>query len=66
MSKLITISESEFDALTARVKELEAGPCRFNCRTEKVAYIAGFRDACRASWEKPFAEEFYEEWKGES
>jgi len=25
-----------------RIKELEEGSCRFNCRTQKQAYFAGF------------------------
>ena len=73
MSKLITVSEYEWDKLVARVKELEYdlascrrgsvirtkteehlhkrikeledGCCRFNCRTQKEAYIAGAQDA---------------------
>ena len=30
------------DRLEARIKELEEGACRYNCRTAKEAFMAGF------------------------
>ena len=35
--------------LKARIKDLEEGACRFNCRTQKQAFIDGYRvgvEAC--------------------
>ena len=33
---------SREDELEARIKELEEGSCRFNCRTRKEAFMAGW------------------------
>ena len=49
-----------------RIKELEEGACRYNCRTAKQAFIAGFvwgdsDDYHRAIGVTP--ESAYEEWK---
>ena len=34
--------EAYVTALEARIKELEEGSCRFNCRTMKEAFMAGW------------------------
>lgn len=39
---VIAIDESVLDEMVARIKELEAGYCRNNCRTQKEAFIAGY------------------------
>lgn len=47
--------------LLRRVEELEEGACRFNCKSEKEAFIAGFL------WENEEDDGFeaYKEWKSE-
>jgi len=55
----------------ARIEELEAGVCRFNCRTAKQSWIEGYVAAWRLidpdDHEDDLrleAEEQYDEWKG--
>lgn len=36
------ILQMELDAARKRIKELEDGSCRYNCRTMKEAFKAGF------------------------
>ena len=38
------VEYEEVERLQKRIKELEDGCCRFNCRTQKEAYIAGAQD----------------------
>ena len=47
----------------ARIKELEDGTCRFNCRTAKEAFIAGYTMYSDA--DDTTAEEAYKEWRSE-
>jgi len=61
---------SEVDALKARIKELEEGACRFNCRKQKDAWMAGwYRFAAQAKIMNSdqelqgAAEAAYKEWK---
>ena len=32
----------------AKIVELEQGPCRFNCRTERESFVAGYENALSA------------------
>jgi len=63
----------EIERLERRVEELERGPCRFNCRTQREAFVAGFL----AGWKKKawcvkpgsdgrHANAAYREWKKET
>lgn len=44
-----------------RIKELEEGACRFNCRTAKEAFMAGFDAGYLHVIGTP--DDAYEEWK---
>ena len=58
----IACEESAIAEMEQRIKELEDGACRFNCRTEKEAFIAGFD--CRDNWDGGTSnEQAYKEWK---
>ena len=57
-------------ALRKRIKELEDGACRFNCRTVKEAYMDGYQDGfsegfhCEDNPGLPLeCEAAYREWK---
>ena len=53
-------------ALRNRIKELEDGACRFNCRTVKEAFIAGYKaDLQHDEISDEHAERAYQEWKDE-
>ena len=67
---IITVDESEWDAMEKRIKELEDGSCRFNCRTVKEGFYAGW-DAQVYKWCKTgkvggHCLEAYKEWRKES
>ena len=55
--------------LKQRIFELEQGGCRFNCRTEKQAFIAGYYAASEVNWDfqapcdDEMAERAHKEWK---
>ncbi|TFH49298.1 MAG: hypothetical protein E4G89_05030 [Methanothrix sp.] len=53
--------EIDCDKMQKRINELEDGSCRFNCKAEKEAFIAGFL------WEDEEVNGFdaYKEWKCE-
>lgn len=36
------LSREQVEWLIDRIRELEEGSCRFNCRTRKEAFIAGY------------------------
>lgn len=36
------MADSTISNLERRIKELEEGSCRFNCRDQKAAFMAGF------------------------
>ncbi len=47
-----------------RIEELEEGACRYNCRTSRATWIAGFREAVsNTNYRSTDAEEVYREWK---
>lgn len=55
----------EIERLKRRIEELENGVCRFNCRTQREAFIAGTK-AALPDWEEmdPGApERAFKEWK---
>ena len=56
------IPDEEFAKLLKRIEDLEGGKCRFNCRTERAAFMAGFL------WEDEETNGFeaYKEWKESS
>ena len=51
--------------LKTRIKELEEGSCRFNCRTSKEAFIAGYMDGHLdgGATQKPDPDYAYKEWR---
>ena len=58
--------------LKQRIKDLEEGACRFNCRTERQAFIDGWMAALEAQgveaaeWDRDIAAAMYEYHKGKS
>lgn len=52
-------------SLKQRIFELEQGSCRFNCRTEKEAFIAGFKAGYGCEPGHPMDLRAYKEWKSE-
>jgi len=65
---------AEINKLENRILELEEGSCRFNCRTKKEAFIAGFDAAVLDAedgiitcedLQHEVAKEAYKEWLGE-
>jgi len=55
--------ESEIDQRLDEIEKLKDGGCRFNCRTEKEAYIAGYEERDRILNCVFDAAESYKEWK---
>ncbi len=59
---------TEVERLKERIKSLEGGCCRFNCRTERQAFIIGYDDGWmdgmerNPDWNPQLA---YKEWKSE-
>ena len=53
--------------LTEAADCIENGPCRFNCRTEKEAWLAGY-EFCHGfeltEREREKLTDYYKEWKG--
>jgi len=70
LSYTIEQLELEIETLNARIKELESGSCRFNCRTKKEAFIAGWMCSVTHTTtdereESVIATEAYKEWLDE-
>jgi hypothetical protein len=69
----MNIPDKEFAELLQRIEDLEGGACRFNCRTRKAAFMAGFdagaTDAVDAGqiicpdYYRDITEKAYKEWK---
>lgn len=55
------------DRLKARIKELEDGACRYNCRTAKEAFMAGYQAALPPigdpSTDREHMEAKYKQWQ---
>ena len=67
MADFETHDRDTVNKLRQRIKELEDGSCRFNCRTTKEAFIAGYlADTQHGELTVVAAEIAYKEWKGES
>ena len=49
--------------LKDELERLKEGGCRFNCRTEKDAYVAGWEDRDRQILCVADAKDSYKEWK---
>ena len=52
--------------LRKRIKELEEGECRFNCRTQKAAFFSGYKLAIGDAfqeWDNDIMEAAYEVWR---
>jgi len=63
-SEAIQQLQDEVQKLIDRVKELEAGVCRFNCRTAKENWVAGYKTAAgRPLTFADQAEAQYDSWK---
>jgi len=68
------LEEEVIAPLRARVKELEEGKCRFNCRTKKEAFLAGWDAAYEDNVDggyiicdkfyKKVTEKAYKKWRG--
>jgi hypothetical protein len=41
----------EREGLRVRIRELEEGSCRYNCRTAKQAFLAGFNAGAEDAWD---------------
>ena len=56
--------QDEVQNLIDKVSVLEAGACRFNCRTARQNWTAGFNEACsNNNYRVCDADEVYDEWK---
>ena len=65
-SKLAFAWAVEKNHLKNRIQELEDGSCRFNCRTMKQAFIAGYlADSQHGEHSEKAAEMAYKEWKNQ-
>ena len=42
---------------------IKDGKCRFNCRKEQEAWEAGYKAACRTTWEALHSGLAYKDWK---
>ena len=56
----------QFD-LYAENERLKRGPCRFNCRTQKEAFMAGWRRCSKCHWDDDYImhDEAYKQWAKE-
>ena len=60
----VTYQNEQIAAKDKRIRELETGACRFNCRTEKQAFIAGYlADIQHEELDREHAEMAYQEWR---
>ncbi len=60
----VHLKDEAIHALLREVQELKEGACRYNCRTSRATWIAGFREAVsNTNYRSTDAEEVYREWK---
>lgn len=62
---IIIAHEENAKKMQRRIDELESGACRFNCRTAKDAFMAGYDEGyhdCYFGLEDPAPHAAYEEW----
>ena len=63
LEKVVHDLERQMDINLSLVNQLEEQPCKFNCRTEKDAWIAGWEDRDKFTPCVAYVEDCYKEWK---